>query len=121
MLRSDASTFVVLVLLPVLALLLAAAFWLLVGVTVTAPLVKLCCCWVLRVDASVSPCVLVGVKVTAPVLDVLAPVEVLPTLPPVALLAVLRVLLSASDWPLVLVGFTVTAPVLDVLAPVEEV
>ncbi len=96
-------------------------FWLLVGVTVTAPLVKLCCCWVLRVDASVSPCVLVGVKVTAPVLLVDAPVLVLPTLPPVAWLAVLRVLLSARDCPFVLFGFTVTAPVLDVLAPVEEV
>ena len=62
-----------------------------------------------------------GFKVIAPVLLVDAPVLVLPTLPPVALLAVLRVLLSASDWPLVLVGFTVTAPVDDVLAPVEEV
>ena len=78
--------------LPVLALLLAAAFWL-----------------------------LVGVKVTAPVLLVDAPVLVLPTLPPVAWLAVLRVLLSASDWPLVLFGFTVTAPVEEVLAPVEDV
>ena len=62
-----------------------------------------------------------GFKVIAPVLLVDAPVLVLPTLPPVAWLAVLRVLLSASDWPLVLFGFTVTAPVDDVLAPVWAV
>ena len=56
-----------------------------------------------------------------PVLLVDAPVLVLPTLPPVAWLAVLRVLLSASDWPLLLFGLTVTAPVDDVLAPVWAV
>ena len=93
MLRSAASTLVTLVLLPVSALFLALVEAVCVGVTVVAPPLRL---WLLAA-------------------------LVLPTLPPVAWLAVLRVLLSASDWSLVLFGFTVTAPVEDVLAPVWAV